>query len=177
MRTRSLFILFLFSLLPLVTAAQDLVEIGTGTVRYLGMIRVYDAALLAPAAANPQQIQQAATSFCLVLDYHVDLQAIQAIEAAEKVLQRQHDPPTLARYRARIEQLHASYRAVSEGDQYRFCYQSASDTLRLILNGRILTELPGSDFASLYAGIWLSDRAPLDKRLQRKLIGFPKEGS
>lgn len=158
-------------LVPMTAATRELTKVGSGTVRYLGMIQVYDASLWALPGSTRKQVQQAATSFCLELDYHVALKPDQFIQAAETILHKQHDPTTLERYRAQLNQLHASYQPVREGDQYRLCFNAMQKNTQLLLNDRELVAISGTEFASLYAGIWLADEAPLDQRLQRNLLG------
>ena len=177
LRVSIIVIILIFSLhVPVLSAARDLIRVGSGSISYLGMIPVYDAVLRASPGATRGQIQQAAASFCLEFKYHIELQPARFIKAAETILERQHDPHTLARYREQIDLLHASYRPVSEGDRYRLCFSAPLENTRMILNDRELVTVPGTGFAALYAGIWLADTAPLDRRLQRKLFG-PLKGT
>jgi hypothetical protein len=176
MRTLFVISLTLYALSAAVSASER-VRTGTGSVRYLGLIEVYEASLFAPAEATAEQIQQAATDFCLEFDYQVELQPAQFIEAAEKVLERQHNQATLAVFRKRIDQLHTAYQPVREGDRYRLCYNLNADLTTLSLNHQPLVTLPGADFAALYAGIWLADRRPLSEKLQQSLLAGVRKGS
>lgn len=164
-------------LLPLPATSGALVEIGSAKVRYLGMIEVYEATLLAPAAATAKEIQRAAADFCLDLNYQVKLQPAQFIKAADKILRRQHSSTTLSRFEGRIDQLHAAYKPVRAGDRYRLCYNKSHDTTTLSLNHEQLAALPGADFAALYSGIWLAEHEPLDKDLQQALLGAARKGT
>lgn len=169
--------LLLVSLLLLVSVAfvhadpeDGLVVRGEGNVRYLGFIRVYDAELLAPADAGLTDVLQARRSFCLRLTYSVDLTAENFITAAEEILARQYSRSELASYRPQIDQLHQAYRNVTKGDRYRFCYDADHQSTQLILNDEILISVISSEFAILYAGIWLDAEQPLDAGLRKRLL-------
>lgn len=148
---------------------------GQGEVRYLGFIKVYDASLYAPVSVRPRDIQAAESSFCLILDYRVGLSADQFVEAAETVLSRQQSREQLQRMRPYIDKLHTHYQDVQTGDRYSFCYDSKAETTSLILNGQPLVKVTGSEFAELYAGIWLGEQDPIDRRLRENLLGSIRE--
>lgn len=179
MRPVSIAALSLLSLLflPIPATSGDLVEVGSGSVRYLGMIQVYQARLFAPAAATATEIQQATTDFCLELNYQVKLQPAQFIKAANTILQRQHSSTTLSSFQERIDRLHAAYKPVSDGDRYRLCYNDNKDITTLSLNNEQLAALQGADFATLYTGIWLAEHRPLDKELQQALLAAARKGA
>lgn len=179
MRPASITVVSLFSLLLLSVPATsgDLVEIGSGEVRYLGMIQVYEATLFAPATATAKEIQQAASDFCLELSYQVKLQPAQFIKAADKILERQHSSTELSLFQDRIDRLHAAYQPVRDGDRYRLCYNRNRDITTLSLNNKQLVALPGADFAALYTGIWLAEQEPLDKDLQEALLAATRKGA
>lgn len=152
------------------TTVDDLQQIGTGSIRYLGVIKVYDAALFAAEDASFEDIQEARQSHCLVLDYAVALSADKFVLAADKILKRQHDngiPPDQVRS---IDKLHDAYRSVEKGDRYALCFDSDSQMTGLSLNGEELVRIPSRAFAKLYMGIWLSEKDPIDTTLQRKLF-------
>lgn len=150
--------------------ADGLVVRGEGNVRYLGFIRVYDAELMAPADAGLTDVLQARRSFCLRLTYNVALTAENFITAAEEILSRQYSRGELDQYRPQLDQLHQAYRDVAKGDRYRLCYDSDSQTTRLILNEDTLVTVSSPEFAVLYSGIWLDAEQPLDAGLRKRLL-------
>ncbi|MBN1956859.1 MAG: chalcone isomerase family protein [Desulfuromonadales bacterium] len=145
-------------------------SVGTGSVSYLGMIKVYDATLYAAKTSTAAAVQAAETDYCLALDYAVDLTRDKFILAANRILEKQWPPGELEQIREHIDQLHASYRDVRKGDRYVLCYEAKTQNLSLILNEQTLTKIPSRHFASLYTGIWLNDREPIDEKLQVNLL-------
>jgi len=168
------FFLFLLGLIlalqPPAGAVAELAPIGSGSVRYLGLIKVYDATLYAPLMASETAILNAEESFCLQLDYAVDVPSTAFIEAADTILARQHEPAVLARLRSQIEKIHRSYRDVKGGDSYRLCYDDTNEQSRLALNDEVLATIESAEFAAVYFGIWLSPDQPLDESLRDDLF-------
>ena len=164
----------LLVLLAMASAHADpmdgLVVHGEGNVRYMGVIRVYDARLLAPANAVRADVLEAQRSFCLQLTYNVSLTADNFITAAEQILARQHSQAVLAEFRPLIDQLHGAYRDVAKGDRYRLCYDAATRSTSLILNNEVLVSIISPEFAVLYSGIWLHAEEPLDAGLRTRLL-------
>ncbi|MFO7576670.1 MAG: chalcone isomerase family protein [Pelovirga sp.] len=151
--------------------------VGAGEVRYMGVIRVYRAELLAPAAARTEDILAATSSFCLRLHYRVALAADDFIKAADTILARQHTQQTLARVAPLITRLHQSYRDVKKGDHYGLCYHAATRSTALILNDEVLVTIDSAEFARIYSGIWLGEQQPLSTELRRQLLdNTPKQG-
>lgn len=116
---------------------------GSGTARYLGLIKVYDATLYASPEATVDNILGIEVSFCLQLRYAVDLSSESFIEAAETILARQHDPQTLRRVREGIELIHRSYRDVRSGDNYLLCYDDSVRQSSLVLSDEELVDQSG----------------------------------
>lgn len=156
-------------------AATELAPIGSGSVRYLGLIKVYDATLYAPPQASETAILGGEQSICLQLDYAVDVPSSAFIEAAETILARQHEPAVLARVQSQIDVIHGSYRDVGKGDSYRLCYDDTSGSSRLALNDEVLATVDSSEFAAIYFGIWLSPDQPLDESLRDDLFAGLKQ--
>ncbi len=152
------------------TTPDELTPVGSGAVRYLGFIKVYDATLFAAPGASEAGILNAGEPVCLQLDYAVDVPVTAFVEAAETVLARQHDPATLDRLRPQIDLLHESYRDVRSGDQYRFCYDQRQQQSSLLLNDDLLVTIESADFAAVYFGIWLSPEKPIDATLRKNLF-------
>lgn len=57
-----------------------------------------------------------------------------------------------------------------QGDMYDF-YYIPGEGIHTLKNGRNLGTISGSDFKAAFFGIWLNDKAPVDKSLKQALLG------
>lgn len=167
-----------FLLLPLpafaVTALDGLESIGSGQARYLGFIKVYDAELYAEKNSSGS-ILNADISKCLVLTYSVDLAAEDFVDAANTILQKQHDEQTLAVLSEELDAVHKNYLNVQKGDRYTLCYTAPEEKTTLLLNDREVVSINSAQFAKLYFGIWLGSENTLDASLKKDLLGNRQE--
>lgn len=143
---------------------------GSGTVHYMGFIKVYDAYLYTDPTTFPGEVLSATSSRCLKLTYSVNLSKENFIEAAEKILSRQHDSQTLKKVKPHLDLLHSAYEEVRDGDSYVLCYDGNARTTRLFLNGLEQVQIESANFATVYFGIWLGKNNPLSDELRRKLM-------
>jgi hypothetical protein len=154
---------------PLLVLGQEtLAQIGQGTARYARIIPVYDAALYATPAVPAAQLLDPAAAKRLEIVYRVAIKAGDLVHAAERILARQHPQEWLARWRPQLDELHAGYRDVQQGDRYTLTYLPAQG-LWLEFNGERIITLPDAEFASLYFGIWLGEK-PLSEPLREQLV-------
>lgn len=142
---------------------------SSADIRYLGIFKVYTAYLYTAPSLASDLLLDSSSSRCLKLDYSVDLTVDNFIEAADTILQRQHEPGTLAAVQPEISSLHANYQNVREGDSYLLCYDSARTTTSLFLNDNLLVEIDSPEFAKIYFGIWLDKEDGIATELLRKL--------
>lgn len=149
---------------------NELTLVGTGAFHYMGLVKLYDAELLASKNAKRENLLSPDVSRCLKLDYAVDLTKDKFILAADTVLQRQHDAATLEAVRPQVDQLHAAYQDVKSGDHYTLCYDSQQQQTTLRLNGKKLIEVPNPEFARIYFGIWLGEQEPISQTLRELLL-------
>ena len=170
----TLFSLLLVTATTCYAAVDSFQERGRGDVYYLKFIKVYEAALFTPDIPTSYDVLNPGVSKCLKLVYDVALTSENFIEGANTILRRQHSEDQLNRLVTEIETLHSGYRPVQEGDSYHLCYDAASETTTLSLNGEDLVAITSKEFSTLYFGIWLSSNNPIDKKLQRTLIGQKK---
>ncbi|THB72050.1 MAG: hypothetical protein D6B25_17535 [Desulfobulbaceae bacterium] len=170
----SFFILLFSSTLAMASVVPETMILrGSGEVRYLGFIKVYDALLYTDENVTRTTLLDGSSSRCLELVYDVDLTVENFIEAAETVLSDQHDQATLDAIQTEIDLLHANYQEVRDGDNYTLCYDGRSQQTQLTLNGELLVSVPSAAFAEIYFGIWLNETEPLSESLLRKLLaGF-----
>jgi len=143
---------------------------GHGEARYLGFIKVYDASLYTYSPASQENILAAETSRCLKLDYAVPLSGDDFIKAADMIMTRQNPPDRLNKIKSEIDRLQKTYRSVSSGDSYTICYSAAKKVTSLALNGQELVSIVLADITSVYFGIWLGPKAPLDETLRDSLL-------
>lgn len=149
----------------------NLVKKGGGEVRYLKVIKVYDAALYTLDGARKQDILKPNTSRCIAIDYKVNLSVDKFILAAQTVLNRQHDADRLKAVKPQIEQLHSKYTDIKKGDNYTMCYDGKSRNTLLSLNGKAVSRIPQSaDFADIYMGMWLGEKMPISVPLRNNMI-------
>lgn len=143
---------------------------GKGEVRYLKMIKVYDASLYSPKLVTAQNILKPNVSKCLKLDYAVDLSVDKFRLATSKILKRQHDAEFLRKINTPLETLQGAYKAVRKGDYYRLCYDGKTQKMRLDLNQKKLVEIRSAELARAYLGIWLSANKPISSPLYRRFF-------
>ena len=172
MRIMILSILALCTALVLSAAARvptGLIPLGSGTVRYLGFISVYQATLYGKPDMPIDDVLDDHYSRCLELTYEVALDAEKFVIAADTVLKRQHAATSVAQVREHIDTLHRAYQAVEPGDRYLLCYNADSGTSSLTLNDTKLAVIHSPEFAHIYFGIWLGEKEPLSKALRTQL--------
>lgn len=143
---------------------------GMGKAYYLKFIKVYDAALYTEQPASEEEIVQGAVSKCLLLQYDVSLKQKDFIKAANTVLDRQFSAEQLDKVRDEIDQLHAGYIDVEDGDQYTLCYDRQKGSTALSHNGKELVRIESKPFAEIYFSIWLGKQYPLDDELRDNLL-------
>ncbi len=144
--------------------------LGKGEVRYMGFIKIYDAALYADTDTSDQVVMDEKTSRCLKLTYDVSLTVNDFALGAETVLARQHSPKEIAELRKQIDLLHSAYRDVQKGDSYYLCYNAPKRQTTLTLNDTELVAVTSKEFADMYFGIWLGPIQPIDERLRERLL-------
>lgn len=144
---------------------------GKGEVYYLGLIKVYDAALYAENGNGGQPLIDSETSRCLKLTYDVSLAVKDFVLGAETILARQLSPAEISGLRQQIDMLHSAYLDVQKGDSYSLCYNAPQQLTTLSLNGTELVAVPSKEFAKAYFGIWLGDIQPIDEKLRDRLLG------
>ena len=151
--------------------SAPMVMVGSGESFYLGIVKLYDAALYAADPADANRILSPDVSKCLHLTYARSLKPGDFIKGALTVLQRQHPPEDLEPVRPYLERFHGAYEQVETGDSYRLCYDAATSTTTLELNGRELISIDSPRFSAYYFGIWLGSDAPLSPSLRMDLLG------
>lgn len=168
----AIIISILFTSLPVVAQIESMQLRGKGTVNYLGFIKVYDAYLYTNEAVDQIDVLSPDVSKCLKLEYDVSLTQENFIEGANTVLVRQHPATQIALVQKEITKLHKAYKPVDEGDTYLLCYDANSSTTTLLLNNSPITAITSQEFSSLYLGIWLGEKEPIDEDLRDALVNI-----
>ena len=141
---------------------------GAGVFRWRWIVKVYAAALYAPAgSARPDP--SADEPRRLEFRYLVPIERADFGRAADALLSRNVPAEALAPLRARLDRLHAAYVDVQAGDRYALTYVPGRGT-ELTYNGRPLALIEGADFARAYFAIWLGPE-PIDAGLREDLLG------
>ena len=154
-----------------VNAEDSMTLRGQGEVRYLGMIKVYDAKLFTPEETRDSNVLDADVSRCLRLTYAVALDPDDFVAGAEHVLNKQYQGTQLsADLTNHIDTLHRQYQPVKKGDSYNLCYDARTEITTLHLNDRKLVEIQSPEFAGVYFGIWLGKGEVLDQSLRDQLL-------
>ncbi len=166
--------LILFFTLFLSTAFSSTIDNmelhGQGVAYYLKFIKVYDAALYTAQVANEEEIINGAVSKCLLLQYDVSLKQKDFIKAANIILERQFTSEQLEIVRDELDQLHAGYIDVKDGDEYTLCYDSQKSSTTLSHNGNELVRIYSQPFAKIYFSIWLGNDFPFNDKLRDNLL-------
>lgn len=173
MKAKIMLTTLLLSLIFSITYGDTIKEMelhGEGQAYYLKLIKVYDAALYTERRATEEEILQGAVSKCLSLEYDVSLKQNDFIEAANTVLARQYSTEQLDGVRGEIEQLHAGYMDVKDGDRYTLCYDRQESSTALSHNGKEIVRITSQPFAKIYFTIWLGNESPLDDKLRDNLL-------
>ncbi len=150
-------------------AETPLVLAGTGVAKYRIIFTVYAAGLYVPEQTAQANVLDVETPRRLEIEYFHNISAEEIIEAADIKLGQQLSADVLARLTPKIEQFHALFQAVSDGDRYRMDYQPGLGT-ELSFNGEPVGRVAGDEFASAYFGIWLDADNPLSDSLRRDLL-------
>lgn len=150
------------------STTEPLVLKGSGILRWKALIRAYAAALYLPSDVSTESALDDVPKR-LEIEYFWAIEGPDFGRAADRLLGDRLGSEGVAPLRTRLDALHQSYESVEPGDRYALTYRPGVGT-ELSKNGRSLTVIPGSDFASAYFGLWLGDQ-PIDSRLRDDLRG------
>lgn len=148
---------------------EPLVLTGTGVARYRIVFTVYAAGLYLPAQTQADEVLNGDTPRILEIEYFHDISAEDIIRAANTKLDSQLPAEARARLQPVIDEFHALYQQVSDGDRYQMAYIPGTGT-QLRFNGELVGTIGGAEFAAAYFGVWLDPDDPLSKNLRRNLL-------
>lgn len=172
---KSMFILIVQVLFFSVASAAPIEEMqlkGQGGVKFLGFVKLYDAYFYTENINSNTDALSPEVSKCLKLQYDVSLKKEDFIEGANTILSNQHPREKIDSFTSELDQLNDAYQDVGEGDFYTLCYDAQSSTTSLSLNNTDLITIQSKGFSSLYFGIWLGSKEPIDEGLRKKLLNI-----
>lgn len=138
------------------------------TFRWKSLFKVYDISLYLGTGQKAEKVLGDVPKR-LELRYHRAFPAAEIVKGGNALLRRNVESRTLATLAPRLADLNRAYVDVREGDAYSLTYVPGRGT-SLRLNGRLLTTIPGHDFAAAYMTIWLGDK-PISVDARDKLLG------
>lgn len=100
--------------------------------------------------------------------YFGSLQAEDFVDAANESLAENLDPETLNEYRRKIDAFNSLYVDIKKHDRYAISHVPGHG-LQLALNGKVLGQVEGDDFAAAYFNIWFGDN-PFNNHLKTSLL-------
>ena len=142
---------------------------GSGVLRYMMLIRVYAGAFYLAEGTPVADALHPLAARRLEFHYFHGISAADLAASTTEMIQRNTSPETFSRLQPEIDQFNRLYREVVPGDRYAATYIPGRGT-RLSLNGEILGEVAGPDFAAALFAIWLGEN-PIDKTLRQRLLG------
>lgn len=145
----------------------ELPIMGTGILRYGGIIKVYAAALYYPTDIKRAQLMNPSVPKRLELAYFVGLDREQFIEAAEVTLESQHGKSGLTALRSSLDKLHELFVDVESGDRYSITHLPGKG-LMLEHNDKVAGIVPDISLSTAYFGIWLGE-PPISPGLKKDL--------
>lgn len=141
---------------------------GQTTFRWKSIVKVYDIGLYKNAGQQNTMIL-ADVPTRLELRYHRALPAAEIVKGGDAILRKNVEASALAALMPRLAELNRFYVDVAKGDTYSLTYVPGKG-MSLRHNGRLLTTIPGHDFASAYLSIWLGEN-PISVDARNKLVG------
>lgn len=151
---------------------QELTRCGESLLEWAGFLDIYTAAFYLKSA-DEKNWPGLEGGIALEILYDYGFKAQELADGADAILQRQLTAEQLEDLVPHIEQLHQAYRGVEPGDRYRLSFLPEHGS-RLELNGALLVEVPGRDFARAYFGIWLEEKGINDGLAEELLSCLPR---
>ncbi len=145
----------------------DLELRGAALLRYMGLLRVYAAALWVGEGVDSSRVLEDVPKR-LEIEYFRSFSAEQFAASTRLKIGENVSPEDYARLEPRIEALNQLYRSVQPGDRYAITYLPGRG-VELAFNGAPLGWIEGADFGAAIFSIWLGQE-PLDDALKRRLL-------
>lgn len=152
-----------------VTDRAELNMTGSGTLSYMRIFKVYNAAFYLETGATVDEVlSDKAKRF--EVSYLRSFDGDDFGEATYQALRNSISAEEIERLRPRIEYHNSLYEPVEPGDRYAVTYIPGKGT-ELARNGKIVGVIEGADFAAALFSIWVGDN-PIDQRFRDQLLGL-----
>jgi hypothetical protein len=148
--------------------------IGVGTLRYMGLFKIYAGALYAPAFWPSTRVLEDVPKRLEVV-YLRNVRARDIAKATFELMSEQLDADAFRVLRDRIDQHNSLYVDAGPGDRYALTYIPGTGT-ELSLNGHPRGTVAGADFAEALFGLWLGPQ-PMDHKFKEALLGLGANSS
>ena len=148
-------------------ADRSLTLVGSGTLKYKGIIKVYDAALYMEKTGMAEHALEDVAKR-IAVEYRVSTKQARFHKAGYDVLQKAYSKDDLAGIKERLDRLNGWYDDARKGERCAITYIPGRGTL-LTVNGEDRGWIPGADFARMYFSIWLGDPCA-SKSLRKDLL-------
>lgn len=143
---------------------------GGGTLRWRGLVAIYDAGLWIDAR-RPNAGPLDDVTKRLEFHYRRSISAADLAEATTTTLGRALPVAEREALRPELQRLNALYRDVTDQDVLAFTYVPGLG-VQVELGGRTVDTIPGAPFAQALFAIWLGDD-PVNERFRKALLGQP----
>lgn len=143
-------------------------QLGKTTFWWKSILKVYDISCHVGTGHTAADILSD-VPMRLELRYHRGFTAADIIKGGDDLLRQNVSAATMETLAARLAELNRAYIDVKAGDAYTLTYVPGRGT-SLRYNGKVLTTIPGSDFASAYFRIWLGKK-PMSAAVRDELLG------
>ena len=148
---------------------KELKKTGTGTLTYLRIFNVYNAAFYLESGTSVDEVLgDNAKRF--EVSYLRSFDGEDFGNATYEALRKSIPASEIERLRPRIDYHNSLYEAVVPGDRYSVTYIPGKGT-ELARNGVVVGLIEGADFAAALFSIWVGDN-PIDNKFRRQLLGL-----
>ena len=148
---------------------KELKKTGTGTLTYLRIFKVYNAAFYLESGTTVDEVLgDNAKRF--EVSYLRSFDGEDFGNATYEALRKSIPASEIERLRPRIEFHNSLYEAVVPGDRYSVTYIPGKGT-ELARNGKAVGVIEGADFAAALFSIWVGDK-PIDNKFRQQLLGL-----
>lgn len=146
----------------------ELERCGAAAFRFLGFIRIFEAALYRPPnAACTFPIQS--SPVYLELEYNLDVTADEFRELTIRGVREAGGEELYANTQTQVEAWNQLYKNIESGERYGMWFTPADGTVTLIHDGKRLGRVRSAEFAHGLLSIWLGEKS-MDARLRKKLL-------
>lgn len=154
--------------LKLCFSDTELILRGVGTAHFLGVVKIYKAALYLPEHSTRQDLLNQDTPIHFEIEYLHSFDRDQLVAAGDKFFYKNLGEHRLHDLSQPLDQLNSLYRSVRKGDKASLTYLPGQG-LSLAFNGKTAGIVKNDRFAVTYLRVWLGND-PVSPDLKQKLL-------